>query len=1133
MANAAGTFETLALELGNALRPLKDLLGPQIFNQLGVELPRAISGDATLAANLTSAATKAGELEPKITSLASAIAAENTANIISSALQLAAVVGELVARLVQVGDALHQAANALPPTDRTQLQDFAGKLATRVLEFMAVGYLDAKLPSLTSGLTVLGLIDKSFAPPPNAEGGSSASDVVIPRRIYLDRIPTLISHPDQYFNQTFKWGANDFDGGTLLTKAQGLLQWLNVPAAIYRKSGSPPVLEAFVFSVSADTSVSPPGLKADLSLPGTKSLEQTVSFSDLWKGSVKVTPNFNAGLGVAARPPFTVNLRPPTGAVDLNLLLGLKAEKTATDPIIILGVTGGTRLQAKSIGGSVGFEAHLDATGGTVVPAVQLKIDDGKLVLDFSNADGFIKTLTSGIKVDADFALAANWNPTDGLRLEGHGGVEMFIPVHIDLSVILINGLYVSVGFSNDVPLQLGLATQFTANLGPLVAVVDRIGIQANLTFPASGGNLGLADLGFKFQPPRGVGLSVDTGVIKGGGFLSLDFDKGEYFGALELTFQGIISLKAVGIINTKMPDGSDGFALLILITAEFTPIQLGFGFTLNGVGGLLGANRTTDLDALRLGVRTGAITSILFPEDVVANINRIISDLKSIFPIAEGHFLIGPMAKIGWGTPTLISLELGVIIDIPVPRIVILGVLRCILPTEDAPLLRLQVNFAGGIDFDQGLIWFDASLFDSNILVFTLTGDMALRIGWKNPLFVLSVGGFHPAFKEIPPDLTGMRRLMLALLSGDNPRLTAQIYFAVTSNTVQSGARVELYAEACGFNVYGFLGYDLLVQFNPFHFIADIAAGLALRAGTDEIAGIHVSCELSGPTPWHAEGDASITILFFDISVGFSVTWGEQGPSQPEEIENVLNLVAAALDDKRNWKFDIPPNANQGVTLRKMELAEGEIVVHPFGILSVSQKVVPLGLEINKFGHKRPAPDTKFDLTYAGGAVVEVREEFAMANFLQMTDSEKVGRKSFEQLRSGLKLTPDDSTNHGFEIEKDVNYELSYLHRKRGLLIWAGIRAMFTGVFGVLVGGNAIAKSAFSVSKKNAACAPAKVDIRGETFMVVNVSDLVPLAPEFVASSEAEAHGMADAAIKANPALRGTIQVISAFEAS
>src|SRR6476469_3376035 len=145
MTSTAGTFEILALELGNALKPLKDLLGPDIFARLGIELPREINGGATLVANLTTAAGKAGDLEPKIASLAAAITADNTASIISSALQLTATVSELIAKLVEVGNALHQAANALPAADRTKLQDFADVLATRVLEFMAVGYLDEKL----------------------------------------------------------------------------------------------------------------------------------------------------------------------------------------------------------------------------------------------------------------------------------------------------------------------------------------------------------------------------------------------------------------------------------------------------------------------------------------------------------------------------------------------------------------------------------------------------------------------------------------------------------------------------------------------------------------------------------------------------------------------------------------------------------------------------------------------------------------------------------------------------------------------------------------------------------------------------------------------------------------------------
>ena len=71
-----------------------------------------------------------------------------------------------------------------------------------------------------------------------------------------------------------------------------------------------------------------------------------------------------------------------------------------------------------------------------------------------------------------------------------------------------------------------------------------------------------------------------------------------------------------------------------------------------------------------------------MFPKDVIANAPRIISDLRAIFPPRKGKFLIGPMAKLGWGTPTLISLSLGIIIEIP-GNIAIVGVLQVALPTD------------------------------------------------------------------------------------------------------------------------------------------------------------------------------------------------------------------------------------------------------------------------------------------------------------------------------------------------------------------------------------------------------------------------------------------------------------------
>ena len=56
-----------------------------------------------------------------------------------------------------------------------------------------------------------------------------------------------------------------------------------------------------------------------------------------------------------------------------------------------------------------------------------------------------------------------------------------------------------------------------------------------------------------------------------------------------------------------------------------------------------------------------------MFPQDVVANAPRILSDLRAFFPTqVRARSSIGPMVKLGWGTPTLVSLSVGIIIEIP-----------------------------------------------------------------------------------------------------------------------------------------------------------------------------------------------------------------------------------------------------------------------------------------------------------------------------------------------------------------------------------------------------------------------------------------------------------------------------------
>ena len=129
------------------------------------------------------------------------------------------------------------------------------------------------------------------------------------------------------------------------------------------------------------------------------------------------------------------------------------------------------------------------------------------------------------------------------------------------------------------------------------MAVVENIGVKLIISFPNGGGNLGPANFELGFQPPNGVGLTINAGAVSGGGYLFFDFEKEEYAGALELNIANIVNAKAIGLITTKMPDGSKGFSMLIIISAEFNPaFQVGYGFTLIGVGGLLGLEQNRSI---------------------------------------------------------------------------------------------------------------------------------------------------------------------------------------------------------------------------------------------------------------------------------------------------------------------------------------------------------------------------------------------------------------------------------------------------------------------------------------------------------------------------------------------------------
>ena len=657
MPGQAGTLETIACQVGLALQPLEQMLASgsitQLFAELGLQFPPQLLQPNFVNA-LNAGTTAASALPNTITQLSTAIDNDNQNGILQAGTKLIQEIGATISALGKVGTELSNISGSLPGMNAGEVATFAQNLPSNLLSYLLISRLETVGSGVVGIGNVLGVLD--YIPNPGVQGDSTHPPY-ISRKLRLSRLGDLLTKPDQLLKTLYQWGAPGFDGTALMPRLSTSLNLLGTPARVL--PGPSISLDSTFLSVQTNPATNPPGVTATLKadLPG--GFDLTLPLAGVWSVHILTTGTITGGLPATVVPPANVRLH-PSAALNAKLESDLIAKGSdAAHPIIILGQTGGSRLQTDSFTFGMGLTVTWDSSSNSAVaePLVRAELKGGKVVIGMSNADGFLATVLSGVHVEAGSDLSMTWAPGTGVQITGGAQLEIDLPLHLSLGPVTLQTLYLIAGASSGgFPIEISAALGLS--LGPLQASVDRVGMTATLSFPSQGGNLGPLDLGLGFRPPKGAGLSVDVGVIHGGGYLFFDTDRGEYAGALELTFADFLSLHAIGLITTKMPDGSSGFSLLIIVTADFGPgIQLGFGFTLLAVGGLLGLNRTMLMQPLMDGVRTGAIDSIMFPRDVVANAQRIISDLRAIFPPQVGVFLIGPEAKLGWGEPTLISL--------------------------------------------------------------------------------------------------------------------------------------------------------------------------------------------------------------------------------------------------------------------------------------------------------------------------------------------------------------------------------------------------------------------------------------------------------------------------------------------
>jgi len=672
----------------------------------------------------------------------------------------------------------------------------------------------------------------------------------------------------------------------------------------------------------------------------------------------------------------------------------------------------------------------------------RLAVGDGALMIPKS-AFGFMGSLMpeSGVKFtfDADLAIDSKG------KLAFTGGAGMMVTLPVNRSVLILRVRAITLAFAleggNDgAKASLAATVAFGLDFGSAFKVdVDNIGAKLfwalpsppqppGSTVPIVHGNLGPAgDLGLDFVPPRGIGVLIDAGPIKGGGFFYLDPAHRTYAGIIEASLalcgKGI-QIKAAGLLR----ETDTGWDFVLILSAQFEPaIEIFLGLTLNGVGGMMGINVAVSVDKLHSALHDGGLGKLLFPTDPIANAPTIIATMIAVFPHRDGGVVAGPMLQLGWGRPvSFVTLSAAVVVALPSPALLlILGRLRLAVPDPDLPLVSLNVDYLGVIDFQQPAVSFDGSLIDSRISMFPMTGDMEMRAG--PPGFILSFGGFNPRFQP-PADVPALRRIAIDISANPLTKIRAEAYLAVTSNTFQVGLHASLDIDAGPASIHGWLDFDALVQWAPhFTFSIHMDIGLELRVDGESIAGVSVDLLLEGPSPWHAKGEASLHILFFTVHAGFEATWGESDAEPPPPQLDASATVASALSEPGAWTA-IAPSGDSWITLRAVD--REEIGVHPYGTLSVRQQAVPIGIPITRIGRSHVIGDTAtVTLTPLAGAPnpVPTMGQFAAAQFNELNDDQKLSRPSFESYQDGVSFGASTLTHSGEQLTTSA-YETVFI---------------------------------------------------------------------------------------------------------
>jgi hypothetical protein len=235
----------------------------------------------------------------------------------------------------------------------------------------------------------------------------------------------------------------------------------------------------------------------------------------------------------------------------------------------------------------------------------------------------------------------------------------------------------------------------------------------------------------------------------------------------------------------------------------------------------------------------------------------------------------------------------------------------------------------------------------------------------------------------------------------GDHLKLQVTSYVAYTPTSIQFGFSGRLDARLYGFGIRGRLSLDVLAGFDG-QFSVDVAFSVELMVGSHSLAAVSFSGSIVGLSPTILSGKASVSFLFFSISVHGSLTI--HSDDAPDPSIDITGTVLSAIAAPANW------DTGDTNGLKLVDRQRDGVWLSPTAPLRMTQPVVPLGVPIERYGAQRLAGPQTFTVEQVTiGSVTPVHTpvpgEFALGMYLDLSREEQLAARGYEVRDAGFEL--------------------------------------------------------------------------------------------------------------------------------